>query len=98
MYDLRECVLRISTKIVDQNGEKPEKEDELSIANMPLTSLFSSYELLMNDIRVAFTEKFNYKSYMQVLCSYNTNTQRTSLSSKGFYRGKAIFFYFMYIL
>ena len=79
-------ILRVYVKLVDNKGEKPLKDDKLTIANMPLTTLFRGATVELNKFKVSSVDFFHYKSYIQALCTYGNQGLHYNLETMGFHK------------
>jgi len=68
---------------VKANGTLPSKAKKVGLINNGLHSLWSSVAVYLNDVSIANTQDFGYRSYINTCLTYSSLVKGALLTSQG---------------
>ena len=83
--DVSRCSLKVTVKVKKSDNtnlamhDGEAQEGKVTMANLPLHSLFSQVDLLLNDTLVSSTAIYPYRAYLTTLLSYSKGPKETWL-------------------
>ena len=87
-FDLKESVLCVKLKVVAADGtpiKTEQNKDDVALINNAMHSIFSDVQVFLNQKRVDGGDTlYGFRSYINTMLSYSTETQKNQLFAFGF--------------
>ena len=91
---LSKTYLNLKLKITHTDGSPLERDENVSLANLPLSSCFRQCDVALNQkiINPSVGTNYPYKAYLDVLLNYDHDVKDGVLQSEGYYKDTAFMF------
>ena len=82
--DLRRCRLYVRAKIVKGDLSALEDDNASSIINLPLSTMWSSVDVFLNNRLVCMNSNYPWKAYLKTILTSGSDEQKSQLQSQLF--------------